>query len=142
MLKEGLFVLKKSLARILIGALLFTYAVAPYAYAGSQEKKALEHAAKVKAAVAKLGTGPNARIAVKLRDKTKVAGFVSQVGDDSFVITDLKTNATTTVSYLNVEQARGKGLSTGAKIAIGAGIGIGTWFLIWLIRCPNDPNCG
>ena len=132
--------LKKSLARILIGALLFTYAVAPYAYASSQEKKALEHAAKVKAGVAKLGTGPGARIAVKLRDKTTVAGYVSQVGDDSFVVTDLKTSATTTVPYLNVEQARGKGLSTGAKIAIGVGIGVGTLFLL-LIACSKNGGC-
>jgi hypothetical protein len=133
--------LKKSLARILIGALLCSYIVMPCAYASSQEKKALEHAAKVKAAVAKLGTGPNARIAIKLRDKTTVAGYVSQVGEESFVVTDLKTSATTTVPYLNVEQARGKGLSTGAKIAIGAGIGVGAFFLIGLIVCLKNDNC-
>ncbi len=130
--------LMKFLPRILIVALLFTYVVAPCAYARSQEKKALEQAAKVKAGVAKLGTGPDARIAVKLRDKTTVAGYVSQVGDDSFVITDLKTSTTTTVPYLNVEQARGKGLSTGAKIAIGAGIGVGAFFLIGYLAYLYD----
>ena len=129
---------RKSIAYVLISALFASLFVAPCAYASSQEKKALERAAKVKAAVAKLGTGPDARIAVKLRDKTTVAGYVSQVGDDSFVVTDLKTSATATVPYLNVEQARGKGLSTGAKIAIGAGIGVGAIFLIGYLAYLYD----
>jgi hypothetical protein len=116
-------------------ALLFSTSATPMALAKSQDKKALERAAKVKTEIAKLGTGKDARIAVKLRDKSTVAGFVSQVGEDSFVITDLKTSATTTVPYLDVEQARGKGLSTGAKIAIGAGVGVGVLFLIWAIIC-------
>ena len=129
---------RKSIAYVLISALFASLFVAPCAYARSQEKKAQEHAAKVKAEVAKLGTGPDARIAVKLRDKTTVAGYVSQVGDDSFVVTDLKTSATATVPYLNVEQARGKGLSTGAKIAIGAGIGVGAIFLIGYLAYLYD----
>lgn len=135
-------IVMKRLALTASLALLFSTLATPIGLAQSQDKKAIEHAAKVKKEITKLGTGKDARIAVKLRDKTTVAGFVSQAGEDSFVITDLKTNATTTVPYLNVEQARGKGLSTGAKIAIGVGAGIGIWALVWLIKCPNDPNCG
>lgn len=105
----------------------------PNTLANSKEEKAAELAARVKADIAKLGTGPDARIFVKLRDKTKVAGFVSQIGEDSFVITDLKNGATTTVPYPAVTQAKGKNLSTGATIAIAVGIAVGVFFLIlWL----------
>ena len=126
------------LSLVLCGALLFALCVTPNTYAQSQEQKALEQAAKVKTEIAKLGTGKDARIAVKLRDKTKVAGYISQVSEDSFVIADLNTNAPTTVSYRDVVQAKGKGLSTGVKIAIGAGIGVGLVFLIAFLAYVYD----
>lgn len=120
----------RQLSLMLSGALLLVLCATPNTFAQSQDKKTLERAAKVKTEIAKLGTGKDARIAIKLRDKTQVAGYVSQVGEDSFVIADLNTNAATTVAYREVVQARGKGLSTGAKIAIGVGIGVGLFFLI------------
>ncbi|HXT62958.1 MAG TPA: hypothetical protein VN696_07980 [Pyrinomonadaceae bacterium] len=67
----------------------------------------------------KLGTGTAARVEVKLRDKTKLRGYVEQVADDHFVVVDEKTGATTTVAYPQVKQVQGNNLSTGAKIAIG-----------------------
>ena len=48
-------------------------------------------AEKVKAGIGKLGTGTDARIEVKLRDKTKLKGYVSESVEDSFVIVDEKT---------------------------------------------------
>ncbi len=57
-----------------------------------------------------------------MRDKTKLEGYVSAVGDDSFVVTDIKTGVATTVAYPQVKKVKGNNLSTGAKIAIGVGI--------------------
>src|SRR5205085_7714280 len=48
-------------------------------------------AAKVKAGIARLGTGPQARVEVKLRDGTRLKGYVSELGDDHFVLMDSKT---------------------------------------------------
>ena len=79
---------------------------------------------KVKAGITKLGTGPNARIEVKLRDKTKLRGYVSELSDGHFVVVDEKTGAATQVAYPQVKQVRGNNLSTGAKIAIGIGIAV------------------
>ena len=80
--------------------------------------------AKVKSDVAKRGVGEKAKIKVKLQDKTEVKGYVYQTGDDSFVVADAKSGAKTTVAYNNVQQVKGKGLSTGWKIAIGVGIAV------------------
>ena len=92
------------------------------AIAGSKVEKESRRIEKVKAGVAKLGVGRDARIDIKLKDKTKLSGYLSQVNDDSFVVSDLKTEAATTVAYPEVAQVRGHNLSTGVKIAIGIGI--------------------
>lgn len=123
----------RQLSFVLSGALIFMLCATPNTFAKSKEEKAAELAARVKADIAKFGTGPDARIIVKLRDKTKVAGFVSQIGEDSFVITDLKNGATTTVPYPNVTQAKGKNLSTGAIIAISVGIAVGATLLVLIL---------
>ena len=85
---------------------------------------------KVKAEIEKLGEGRDARIAVKLRDKTKLAGYVSRIGENAFVIADLKTGTETEVPYPNVTAVKGKNLSTGAIVAISAGIAVGVTFLV------------
>ncbi len=124
---------KRHLTLMLVGALLFSLCSAPMTMAKSKEEKAAEFTSKVKTGIAKLGVGPEARIEVKLRDKTKLKGYVSQINADSFVIADAKTGATTEVPYPNVTSVKGNNLSTGAKIAIGVAIGVGVTFLILYI---------
>jgi hypothetical protein len=121
---------KRNLTLMLIGALIFSMSAAPMTLAKTKEEKAAEFTSKVKTGIAKLGVGPEARVEVKLRDKTKLKGYVSQIGDNSFVIADAKTSATTEVPYPNVTSVTGKNLSTGAKIAIGIAIGVGVTFLV------------
>jgi hypothetical protein len=112
---------KKVLSLVLVGFLLSVAGVS-VAHAGLKEEKEARFADKVKEGVSKLGTGAEARIEVKLRDKTKRKGYVSEVGEDSFVIVDEKTSATSTVTYSQVKQVKGKNLSTAAEIAIGVGV--------------------
>jgi hypothetical protein len=121
---------KKSLSLALAGVMIFTLAVAPQASAETKAEKEAAFAAKVKSEIAKLGVGKQARVAVKLRDKTKLSGYVSQAGEDSFVITDAKTGANTEVPYPSVMQAKGKNLSTGAIIAISVGVAVGVTLLV------------
>lgn len=113
--------LKKVLCLVLVGFLLNVIGVSS-AYAGSKEEKEARFAEKVKEGIRKLGTGAEARIEVKLRDKTKLKGYVSEAGEDSFVIVDERTGATSTVTYPQVKQVQGNNLSRGAKIAIGVGV--------------------
>lgn len=128
---------KRNLALSLIGALIFSVSAAPITFANSKAEKDAQLAAKVKAGIAKLGTGPDAKLTVKLRDKTKLTGYVSQISDDSFVIADAKTGATTTVAYPNVTQVKGNNLSMGAAIAIGAVAAGVTLLILFLIAKSN-----
>src|SRR5215831_5956116 len=82
-----------------------------------------EHAAKVRLSVQKRGTGEHSRVKVTLRDKTEVKGYISQIGPELFQITDNQTGKVTPITYQEVEKVRKSGLSTGAKIAIAAGVG-------------------
>lgn len=122
-LREGttIVMLKQTLSFVLAVLLLQTAFAVPAA-AKSTEEKALRRAAAVKAGIAKLGTGESALVEVKLRDKTKLKGYVREAGEDSFVLVNAKTGVATALPYPQVGQVRGHNLSTGAKIAIGLGI--------------------
>lgn len=125
---------KKSFAIILACLLVQMLCVQP-ATAKSKEEKQAQLTQKVKTGILKLGVGRDARVEIKLQDKTKLAGYISEVKDDSFIITDPKTSATTTVAYSDVTQVKGHNLSTGSKIAIGIGIGVAialiTMLIVW-----------
>jgi hypothetical protein len=111
----------KKLFCVALSALLLHAAVTP-ALAKSGPDKEAERAAKVRARLAELGTGPKARIRVELRDGTKVEGYVSEAGPDSFVVTDA-TDRTTSVPYAQVKKLRGDNSSTGKRIALTVGVG-------------------
>ena len=81
-------------------------------------------AEQVRTEIAKLGTGPDARIKLKLLDKRKVEGYISEAGADTFVVTNPKSGLATTVAYPQVGTAKGNNLSDGAKIAITVGISV------------------
>lgn len=61
--------------------------------------------AKIKQKIAKMGTGPDAKIEVKLKDGKKLQGYVSEIGTDHFVVTDPKTKTETPVPYPQVRRA-------------------------------------
>lgn len=96
--------------------------------------KEAKFAAKVKAGIAKLGTGPEARIELKLRDKTKLKGYVSEASEDNFVVVDEKTGAATQVLYPQVKKVKGHNLSTGAVIGVGVTLAIIVTLIILYLR--------
>lgn len=103
---------------------LLTHTTGGIAFARSRVEEGSRRIEQVKAGVAKLGIGKDSRIAVKLNDKRKLTGYLSQINDDSFIINDLKTGAPTMIAYPEVVQVRGHNLSTGVKIAIGVGVAV------------------
>ena len=131
---------KRKLSLLLIISLIFSLALAPTTtLAKPRAVKEAEFAAKVKTDIAKLGVGPDARIEVKLRDKTKLKGYISEADAETFSITDLKTGGVTVVAYPNVVQVKGNNLSTGAIIAISVGAAVGvTLLVIWLLVAASD----
>ncbi len=127
----------KKICSAVLSALLLQAAAVP-ALAGTGAGKEARRAEKVRTQLAKLGTGPDARVRLELRDKTRLEGYVSEAGADSFVVTDAAGGATT-VAYPQVRKAQGHNLSTGGKIAIGVGIGAGvTLLILWLIATSDD----
>jgi len=77
--------------------------------------------AKVKSDISRRGTGE--MIIIKLKTGEKIEGRITQILDDSFDVTDTKTKRSTTVLYPEVSEVRKPGMSRGAKVAIGVGIG-------------------
>ena len=120
---------KKLVSFLIISVLLYSLAGIP-AQAGTETYGQTSREQKVKAGIYKLGVGRDARVTVKLQDHRKLAGYVSNAGENHFVLTDLKTGESTPVAYSAVTQVKGNNLSTGAKIAIGIGIGVGATLLV------------
>jgi hypothetical protein len=127
----------KKVCSIMLSALLLQAAAVP-AFAATSAEKEARRAEKVRAQLARLGTGADARVKLVLRDKTKLEGFVSEAGADAFAVTD-GAGKTTTVGYGQVGKAQGHNLSTGAKIGIGIGIGVGvTLLVLWLYVVTHE----
>ena len=126
----------KKICSVALVALFLQAAAAP-ALAKSAAEKEAKRAETVRAKLDKLGTGTDARVKVELRDKTRLEGYISEAGPESFVVVN-KAGVATTVAYPQVARAKGNNLSTGAKIAIGIGIGAGVTLLIILLIAASD----
>jgi hypothetical protein len=109
--------LKKCLSLVLVGLLLNLICVSTAS--ASVPEKEIQFIEKVRAGVAKLGTGTQSRVEVKLRDGRKLKGYIGEIGDDHFVVMDSKDGVAVPVAYPQVKQVKGNNLSTGVKIAIG-----------------------
>lgn len=118
----------KKLCSVILSALLLQAVAAP-ALAGTKAENDSRRAEKVRAQVVRLGTGADARVKLELRDKTKLEGYVSEAGAETFAVTDAAGRATT-VEYSQVRKARGNNLSTGTKVVIGVGIGAAVTLLV------------
>lgn len=129
--------MKKVVAMIVAGLLLTVVNVRPIA-ASSKAEKEVRFAGKVKSGIEKIGSGRDARVEVKLRDKTRVKGYVSEINETGFVVTDFKTGTASPIAYADVAQLKGNNLSTGAKIAIGASVVVGLIVLIWSLAVLNS----
>ena len=70
-----------------------------------------------------MGTGTNSLVAVRLRDKSVVSGYVSDVGPDTFELTDPQTAVPTRVRFLDVSRLAGANLVSGNTVQYGDGIG-------------------
>ncbi len=91
-------------------------------YAGSKEEKEARFTERVREGIGKLGTGTEARVEVKLRNNTKLKGYVSQSNTESFTVVDANGVATE-VAYPQVKQVKGNNQfpskNVGAAIAVG-----------------------
>jgi len=100
---------------------------------GNKEERKLE---KLKTGIRKLGIGSDARIKVRLKDKTEISGYISEAGGDSFVVIDA-TGKSNIVAYPQVAQAKGNNLSSNEKLAITL-VAVGVIAVLLLIGAPKS----
>ena len=101
---------------------------------GQQEDKQTASFEKIKIQVAKLGVGEKAKVTITLKDGNERKGYISRAGEDDFVVRDRKTDAATTIRYMDVSRVESnRGHSTAKHVAIGVGIGVGAFITALLI---------
>jgi hypothetical protein len=107
---------------IRFAVLLLVHAILcpPMTYAGSPGLS--KNALKIRTQILKLGIGEEASLEVRLKDKTKLKGYISEAGDDHFVLVEAGTNRQVTIPYHQVQQGKGHNLNTGVKVLIVIGI--------------------
>jgi len=95
---------------------------------------------KTRLDVQKLGTNRDKKVEVKLRDNTKIKGYITAVDQDTFSVSDYKAGSAQTLSYAEVSSVKRAGGSSmkpwlilGAVIA---GVGI-TWAIVKPAVCDG-----
>ncbi len=115
--------------------LLCTFAQPLAAQQGDRQAMTVD---QVKIKVAKLGLGDKAKATVRLKDGTKIKGYIALASEEEFVLRDRKTNAPTTVRYGDVVKVEAnRGHSTARNVAIGIGIGVGAFIAIVFITIAH-----
>lgn len=87
----------------------------------------------VKKTVAKVGTEPNRKIRVSLKNGTKLKGYITEIKDDYFALLDDKSGKVVSVQYSEAIEAKRDGLPKFATALIGGGILIGGLMALTLI---------
>ena len=76
-----------------------------------ERAKRVQLTAEVKRGVAQLGAGKSAVVRVVLYDKTKYQGYITEIGNDSFVVADAKTGNKAEIAYQEVKGVKGNNFS-------------------------------
>ena len=92
----------------------------------------------VKNTVAKIGTEPNRKLKVTLKDGTKLKGYITEIKNDHFDVLDTRTSKVTTIQYSNVKEAKRDGLSQMAKGWIAGGVLLGTLLTIVFVGVTRE----
>ena len=112
---------EKSLSLVLAVLLTGMITCVP-APAQSQAGKDPQQSEKVKAKVTKLGTGKQARVEVKLKDNTRLKGYIGEIAEEHFTLVDPKHGTVTPVPYEQVQQIKNTNHSAAYALGFGAAI--------------------
>ena len=98
--------------------------------AQSQTGIETQQAEKFKAKVTRLGTGKRARVEVKLKDNTKLKGYIGGIAEEHFTLVDPKHGSVTPVPYTQVQQIKNTNHSGAYALGLGAGVIGGVLILV------------
>jgi hypothetical protein len=131
--------LRKTFAVMLSGLLLLTTLGSQQVWA--QTPSDTQAAEKLRARVQKIGIGPNARVAVQLRNHSRLRGYISSSDQDSFTVIDSQTGTSKTMSYADastVKKAGGGGSLKPWLILGGVAAAVGvTWLIVKPALCDG-----
>lgn len=97
---------------MMLTVLLVNLAFAPMVFAKSEAKnKEEKFIEKLQSNIQKQGVGVNSKIKLKLKDGTKLKGYISEINDNEFVVVDEKNGQNVSVVYPQVGQAKGNNWS-------------------------------
>lgn len=130
--------IRKQIAILISAALIGLTLAFPNATSGQNTVDS--QVEKTRLEVQKLSRDSGKKVEVKLRDKTRIKGYISGVDQDSFILADLKTGATQTIAYSEVSQVKKAGGSSMKPWlilgAVAAGVGI-TWAIVKPAVCDG-----
>jgi len=96
---------------------------------------------KIRTKVQKIGVGGNARVEVKLRDNTRLKGYISDAEQDSFTVIDSMSGSRNSVAYADTSSVKkassgisGKTWAILGAAAIGAVV---TWIIVKPALCDG-----
>ena len=116
--------MRKKFISLMLSVLLANLAAIPV-YSQSQNSDDARRIEKIKEGVRKLGTGPEARVELKLADGRKIKGYIREATDESFTVVEDKTGLVGTITYLEVSNLKGKNGLTAAKVGLNVAKGVG-----------------
>lgn len=121
--------IKLWLSLTLIYLLVFT--AAPVIARSKPPQQQADSVEQIKTKLERIGVGEKARATVRLKNGTKLKGYVYQMGASDFVLKDKNTNAPVQILYTDVARVESnKGHSRAKWTAIGVAIGVGAFLAI------------
>jgi hypothetical protein len=130
--------IRKQLALLTSVALIAITVTFPGAISAQTTTDAAANKARFE--VQKISSNRGQKVEIKLRDSSKIKGYISEVAQDNFVVSDPKTGASQTLSYAevsSVKKASGSSIKPWLILgAVAAGVGI-TWAIVKPAVCDG-----
>lgn len=79
---------------------------------------------KMRAKIAKLGTGKRARAEITLKDDKRLKGYIGEISENSFTLVDPKRGTVTNITYDEVRQVKNRNNAVREVAFFGATIGV------------------
>jgi hypothetical protein len=133
--------MSKRLFTLALASLVLNLFIVAPSVSGRTQEDETKHVNKVRGQIARIGTGPKARVEIRLRDETKLKGFIGESDETRFVVVDTKTGARTTLEYPQVKKVKSYRLTNTFKTALAVGIGLGAAFFTAALLCIASESC-
>jgi hypothetical protein len=117
--------LSLALTSLLISPIAFVSAAAQTQTSAEQQQ-----VGQIRIKVIRLGTGKQARVEVRLKDGSRLKGYIGAINEDHFTVIDSKHGTVSSVSYAQVQQLKNANRSPLIPLGLAAGVVGGVMLLV------------